>query len=70
VGFCVGCDVPEQAAALRTLGDIGGAEASRWLGQMIANGIVQGPNLAPAAIAAARLGVKFAPDVALPASTA
>lgn len=58
--------VPEQIAALEALGAIGGPEASRSIIQMIVKGIVQGPNLTAAVIAASRLGVKLDPDVALP----
>ena len=54
------------SAALEALGAIGGPEASRSIRQMIVKGIVQGPNLAAALIAASRLGVKLNPDVALP----
>jgi hypothetical protein len=66
VGFGVDCSVPEQVAALEALGAIGGPEASRSVSQMIVKGIVQGPNLAAAVIAAARLGVIFPPGFALP----
>jgi len=66
VGFGLDCRVPEQVAALEALCIIGGAEASRSVSQMIAKGIVQGPNLAAAVIAASRLGVKLNPVVALP----
>jgi HEAT repeat protein len=65
-GFGAACRVPEQNAALEVLGAIGGPEASQSIIQMIVKGIVQGPNLAAAVIAASRLGVKFDPDVALP----
>ena len=66
VGFGVDRRIPEQIAALDALCVIGGAEASRSLSRMIARGIVQGPNLAAAVIAAARLGVNLHSDVALP----
>ena len=66
VGFGVDRRIPEQIAALDALCVIGGAEASRSLSRMIARGIVQGPNLAAAVIAAARLGVKLNSDVARP----
>ena len=56
---------PEQAAALEALAAIGGPDASRSVGQMIAKGIVQGQTLAVAVAAASRLGVIFPPDVAL-----
>ena len=66
VGFGVDRRVPEQIAALDALCVIGGPQASRSLSRVIARGIVQGPNLAAAVIAAARLGVKLNSDVALP----
>ena len=65
VGYGLDCSVPEQAAALEALAAIGGPDASRSVGQMIARGIVQGPTLAVAASAALQLGVVFPPDVAL-----
>ena len=65
VGYGVDCKVPEQAAALEALASIGGPDASRSVGQLIAKGIVQGPTLAIAATAASELGVIFPPDVAL-----
>jgi hypothetical protein len=66
VGFGVDCRVPEQIATLDALGAIGGPEASRSVRQMIVKGIVQGPNLVAALIAASRPDVKLNPDVALP----
>ena len=66
VGFGVNCRVPEQIAAFEALCAIGGTEASRSVGQMIARGVVQGPNLPAALNAAARLGVILMSDVALP----
>lgn len=66
VGFGVNRGIPEQVAALEALAAIGGPTVSGSVGQMIAKGIVQGPNLAAAINAAARLGVTFPPDVALP----
>jgi HEAT repeats len=65
VGFGVDREAPEQAAALRALAAIGGPDASRSVGRMIAKGVVQGPTLAVAAAAASQLGVIFPPDVAL-----
>src|SRR5208337_5204565 len=65
VGFGVDCNVPEQAAALEALAAIGGPDASRFVGRMIAKGVIQGPTLAVAAAAASQLGVIFPPDVAL-----
>lgn len=66
VGFGADTRVPEQIAALEALGAIGGAEACRAVSQMIVKGFVQGPNLVAAVIAASRLGVKLAPEAALP----
>jgi HEAT repeat protein len=66
VGFGIDCRVPEQDATLEALAVIGGPDASRSVGQMIAKGIVQGPTLAVAATAASQLGIIFPPDVALP----
>ena len=65
VGYGVDCKVPEQAAALQALASIGGPDASRSVGRLIAKGIVQGPTLAVAASAASELGAIFPPDVAL-----
>lgn len=65
-GFGVDCRVPEQISALDALCVIGGSEASRSVNQMIGRGIVQGPNLIAALIAASRLGVKLNPDVGIP----
>ena len=66
VGFGVDCNVPEQAAALEALAAIGGPDASRSVGRMIATGVVQGPTFAVAAAVASQLGVIFPPGVALP----
>ncbi len=66
VGFGANCRVPEQTAALDALCVIGGAAASRYVNQTIVKGIVQGPNLTAALIAASRLGATLNPDVALP----
>ena len=65
VGYGVDCKVPGQAAALEALAYIGGPDASRSVGHLIAKGIVQGQTLAVAATAASELGVIFPPDVAL-----
>ena len=65
-GFGADCRVPEQIAALEALCAIGGPEAAQSIRQMIVKGIVQGPNLAAAVIAAARLGVNSKSNVALP----
>jgi hypothetical protein len=65
VGFDADRETPEQAAALEALAAIGGPEASRSIGQLIAKGIVQRPTLAVAATAASQLGVTCPPEVAL-----
>ncbi len=65
-GFGLDRRVPEQIAALKALSAIGGPEAARAVHRMILSQIVQGPNLATAVAAAAALGVKLTPDVALP----
>ena len=65
VGFGADRETPEQTAALEALAAIGGPDASRSIGQLIAKGIVQGPTLAVAATAASQLGVTFPPEVAL-----
>jgi HEAT repeat protein len=55
--------VPEQAAAIDALAQIGGADAARALTRLIARRTVQGPCLRRAVTAAASLGAK------LPAAT-
>ena len=61
VGF--GCDrvVPEQAAALEALAAIGGEHARQAVARLLADRIVQGPTLAVALGAAARLGASLPP---------
>ena len=56
-GFGAESEVLEQAAALEALAAIGGAEAARSVGRLIERQVVQGPNLAAAALAASKLGV-------------
>jgi len=65
VGYGVDVGVPEQAAALEALGVIGGPDASRAVGQLIAKRIVQGPTLVVATTVASKLGVIFPADIAL-----
>ena len=48
--------VPEQLAALEALADIGGEAARQAIARLVAQRIVQGPTLAAALNAAARLG--------------
>jgi len=55
-GFGVDRLVPEQLAALEALADIGGEAARQAIGRLVAQRIVQGPTLAAALNAAARLG--------------
>jgi hypothetical protein len=55
-GFGVERVVPEQAAALAALAEIGGTEAACAVVRSIVRGIVQGPTLVPALAAAGRLG--------------
>ena len=62
-GFGADRIVPEQAAALSALAAIGGHDAGQVVSRMISRAIVQGPTLAIAVAAAARL------HSALPADT-
>ena len=55
--------VPEQAAALRALAEIGGPEAGQVVSEMISRAIVQGPTLAVAVDAAARVHAPLPPNV-------
>jgi HEAT repeat protein len=61
VGFGRDRVVPEQASALQALAAIGGAEARLVVTRLIADQIVQGPNLATALSAAAGLGAPLPP---------
>jgi HEAT repeat protein len=65
-GFGLDRRVSEQIAALEALSAIGGANAARSVERLIVKQIVEGPNLAPAVVAAASLGVKFSSEAALP----
>lgn len=65
VGFGLEKLVPEQAAALDALATIGGRDARHEVERLIAEGIVQGPNLATAVAAAARLGCNFPPELGI-----
>jgi len=64
-GFGIDRMVPEQAAALAALAAIGGADASRFVCEMIVKRIFQGPTLEVAVIAASQLDVVFPADFAL-----
>ena len=55
--------VPEQAAALRALAEIGGHEAGQAVSGMISRAIVQGPTLVVAVAAAARVHAPLPPNV-------
>ena len=65
-GFGTQRVVPEQAAALDALAAIGGPEAARAVGRIIGRGWVQGPTLASAVAAAARLGSHLPAEIVLP----
>ena len=56
-GFGFDRTVPEQLASLDALTEIGGAEAAKAVARILCRGVVQGPTLAVAVAAAARLGV-------------
>lgn len=62
-GFGADRIVPEQAAALCALSAIGGREAGQVVSGMIARAIVQGPTLAVAVAAAARLNALLPPRI-------
>ena len=56
-GFGFERPAPEQLAALNALTEIGGAEAAKAVSRILRQDVVQGPTLAIAVAAAARLGV-------------
>jgi hypothetical protein len=56
-GFGFDRPVPEQLASLNALTEIGGAEAAKAVSRILCQDVVQGPTLAAAVEAAARLGV-------------
>jgi hypothetical protein len=62
-GFGAERIVPEQAAALAALATIGGRDAAQAVAGMIARGVVQGPGLLAAVMAAARLRATLVADV-------
>ncbi|HTE81778.1 MAG TPA: HEAT repeat domain-containing protein [Reyranella sp.] len=62
-GFGADRIVPEQAAALRALAEIGGHEAGQAVSAMISRAIVQGPTLVVAVDAAARVHAPLPPNV-------
>jgi HEAT repeat protein len=61
-GFGIDRMIPEQAAALRALGMIGGREAAQAISRLIVRGAVQGPALTLAVGTAARLGSHLPAD--------
>jgi HEAT repeat protein len=62
-GFGADRIVPEQAAALRALAAIGGHDAGQAVSGLISLAIVQGPTLAIAVAAAARLHSRLPTDI-------
>jgi HEAT repeat protein len=62
IGFGADRLVPEQVAALEALANIGGEAARQTVARLIAHRIVQGPTLATALNAAARLGSSLPPS--------
>jgi hypothetical protein len=64
-GFGLVNAVPEQAAALRGLVAIGGAEAAAAVVRLIVGDVVQGPGLGTAIAAAAELRCRLPPDNAV-----
>jgi hypothetical protein len=65
-GFGLQRPIPEQAAALAALAAIGGSAAAAAAERLIVERIVQGPGLAAALAAAARLGVGLRGEVVSP----
>ena len=64
-GFGLSRALPEQVAALDALATIGGPDAARSVARIMARGWVQGPGVASAAAAAARLGSHLPADTVL-----
>ena len=62
-GFGIERVVPEQSAALRALGEIGGQNAAQAVSLLIARGVVQGPTLGHAVAVAAQLRVALPADL-------
>jgi hypothetical protein len=60
-GFGANRLIPQQLAALEALADIGGEAARQVVARLVAQRIVQGPTLAAALNAAARLGSSLPP---------
>ena len=64
-GYGLSRALPEQVAALDALSTIGGPDAARSVAQIIVRGWIQGPGVANAAAAAARLGSRLPADTVL-----
>lgn len=62
-GFGADRIVPEQAAALRALGEIGGLDAGQVVSELFSLTIVQGPTLAVATPVAAKLNAHLTPSI-------
>jgi HEAT repeats len=62
IGFGADRLVPEQVAALKALAEIGGEAARQAVARLVAHRTVQGPTLATALNAAARLGSSLPPS--------
>ena len=62
-GFGIERVVPEQSAALRALGEIGGQNAAQAVSLLIARGVVQGPTFGHAVAVAAQLRVALPADL-------
>jgi hypothetical protein len=65
-GFGLERPIPEQTAALSALAAIGGAAAAAAAARLIVGRVVQGPGIAAALDAAARLGVGLRDEVVAP----
>lgn len=65
-GFGLAHPLPEQGAALDALAAIGGPDAAASVAHIISRGWVQGPTLANAVAAAARLSSRLPADIVLP----
>jgi hypothetical protein len=64
-GFGLTHRVPEQIATIEALAMLGGQEAAQAIARLIAEQVVDGPGLADAVSAAAKLRVRLPPDTVL-----
>ena len=64
-GFGLTHPVPEQVAAIEALAALGGGDAAAAVTRIIAQGVVQGPMVRTAVVAAARLGTGLPADMVL-----